>query len=109
MGEVTDAFVTIRNPTSSDIADLCATLYALDEGRPHPDKTKCIPILAPGYQATFKLTVDTTYEQKTPIQVDVNSGASLLLRVGEPACTEIGVLAPAPDELGVPKSIATVP
>jgi hypothetical protein len=109
MGEVTNAYVTISNATSGDLTDVCATLSALDEGRPHPDKTKCIPTLAAGYQVTFKLTVDSTYKAQTPIQIDVNSGTNLLLRVGSAACTDIGLLAPAPDDLGVPMPITQNP
>jgi hypothetical protein len=109
MGEVTNAYVTISNATSGDINDLCTTLNALDEGRPHPDKTKCIPTLAAGYQVTFKLTVDSTYKAQTPIQIDVNAGANLLLRAGSAACTDIGLLAPAPDDVGVPTPITQNP
>lgn len=101
MGEVTNAYVTISNSTASDVTNVCATLSALDEGRPHPDKTKCLPILPPGYQVTLKLTVDTTYRQSTPIQVDLTSGGNLLMRVGEPACKDIGLLLPGATGLGV--------
>lgn len=101
MGEVTNAYVTISNSTASDVTNVCATLSALDEGRPHPDKTKCLPTLPSGYQVTLKLTVDTTYRQSTPIQVDLTSGGNLLMRVGEPACTDIGLLLPGVTELGV--------
>ncbi len=102
MGEVTNAYVKITNTTSAEVPDLCATLSALDEGRPHPDKTKCLPSLAPGYQVTFKLTVDTTYRQDTPVQVNVTSNGNLLARVGEPACTAIGLLLPTVSELDEP-------
>ncbi len=105
MGEVTNAYVRITNTTSADLPDMCATLRALDEGRPHPDKTKCLPSLAPGYQVTFKLTVDSTYDVNTPVQVDITSNNSLVLRVGEPACTAIGVLPPDIDGLGTPQPI----
>ena len=101
MGEVTNAYVTISNSTPSDVQDICATLSALDEGRPQPDKTKCLPSLPAGYQVTLKLTVDTTYQQITPIQVDLNSGGNLLARVGEPACKDIGLLLPSSAELGI--------
>lgn len=101
MGEVTNAYVTISNSTAADVNAVCATLSALDEGRPHPDKTKCLPSLPAGYQVTFKLTVDTTYGRITPIQVDLTSGGSLLMRVGEPACKDIGLLLPNVSDLGV--------
>ncbi len=105
MGEVTNAYVTISNPTAAGIDDMCATLSALDEGRPHPDKTKCLQTLPSGYQVTFKLTVDTTYDKQTPIQIDITSAGNLLLRVGEPACRDIGAFLPPPADLGVPKPI----
>ncbi len=101
MGEVTNAYVTIRNATGTGVDNLCATLHGLDEGRAHPDKTKCVAALPAGYQVTFKLTVDTTYKEATPIQVDVESGESLLARVGQPACEAIGLLLPGAAELGV--------
>ena len=39
MGEVTNAFVTLKNTGGVGLANLKATLLALDEGREHPDKT----------------------------------------------------------------------
>jgi hypothetical protein len=107
MGEVTNAYVTIRNATGTDLNDLCATLRGLDEARPHPDKTKCVAALPAGYEVTFKLTVDTTYKQVTPIQVDVAAGESLVARVGEPACEAIGLLLPGEGEMGVVRPIPT--
>ena len=101
MGEVTNAYVTLQNVGTSDIVIVCATLNGLDEGRPHPDKTKCVPSIPAGYQVTLKLTVDTTYKEDSPIQVDVTSAGTLLVRVGEPACTAIGLLLPSVVTLGV--------
>ncbi|MGE5073575.1 MAG: hypothetical protein ACM3MF_09115 [Anaerolineae bacterium] len=100
MGEVTNAYVTISNRTSSDVTNLCATLRGLDEGRTHPDKTKCVPSLPTGFQVTEKLTVDTTYKAETPIQVDLTTGDTLLLRAGEPACQAIGLILPDVGTLG---------
>jgi hypothetical protein len=105
MGEVTNAYVTISNPTGADVPNMCATLRGLDEARPHPDKTKCFSTLPAGYQVTLKLTVDTTYKESTPIQVDVTSDDSLLMRTGKPACEAIGILLPDVGELGVLKPI----
>ncbi len=107
MGEVTNAYVTISNATGADLDSVCATLHGLDEARPHPDKTKCVPTLPSGYQVTFKLTVDTTYKEATPIQVDVAAGDTLLARVGEPACEAIGVLLPTAGEMDKIKPIPT--
>lgn len=101
MGEVTNAYVTVSNSTAADEPQVCATLRGLDEARVHPDKTKCLPSLPAGYQVTLKLTVDTTYRKDTPIQVDVSSGDSLVVRAGQSACTAIGPLLPDTGQLGV--------
>jgi hypothetical protein len=105
MGEVTNGFVTLKNTSGGDVTDLCATLYALDEGRVHPDKTVCLPTLGNGFQATLKLTVDSTYKQDTPIQVEVKSGETLLARIGQTSCKDIGLFAPAPASLLTPVAI----
>lgn len=103
MGEVTNAYVTISNVGAAELTNVCATLRGLDEGRPHPDKTKCVPSLAPNYQVTLKLTIDTTYKEDTPIQVDIASNDVLLQRAGKDSCTDIGLFPPGIDDLGVVK------
>lgn len=105
MGEVTNAFLTLKNNTGVDLTNVCATLIALDEGRIHPDKTVCVPALAHGQQVTLKLTVDSTYKENTPIQVEIKSGEALLSRVGQDSCTEIGLFAPGPGSLLTPVAI----
>ena len=105
MGEVTNAFVLIKNTTGQDLPNLCATLFALDEGRAHPDKTVCLPILENNYQVSLKLTVDSTYQEETPIQIDITSNNALFSRVGESACRNIGLFAPAPDSLSTPMPV----
>ena len=105
MGEVTNAYVVLKNMTGTDLTDLCTTLYALDEGRIHPDKTVCVPLLKHTQQVAVKLTVDSTYRQNTPIQVDVKSGDTLLARIGQESCTDIGLFAPRPGSLLTPVAI----
>lgn len=102
MGEVTNAYVVLKNNTGNDLSDICTTLNALDEGRIHPDKTVCIPFLEHGQQATLKLTVDSTYRIDTPIQIEVKSGENLLSRVGQDSCRDIGLFVPAPSSLLTP-------
>jgi hypothetical protein len=102
MGEVTNAFVTLRNTGNVDLANLKATLFALDEGRTHPDKTVDITLLPVAQQVTVKLTVDSTYKAETPIQVEASADGGLFQRVGEASCTDIGVLAPDPASLNTP-------
>jgi hypothetical protein len=105
MGEVTNAYVTLKNNTGADMTNLCTTLNAKDEGRVHPDKTVCVPLLAHGQQVTLKLTADSTYKVETPIQVEVKSGENLLARIPEDSCTNIGLFAPGPGSLLTPVPI----
>ena len=102
MGEVTNAFVTLKNTGNVDLINLTTTLMALDEGREHPDKTVDTTFLQMGYQVTLKLTVDSTYQEETPIQVEVRSEAGLFHRVGAESCRDIGLFAPDPTSLNTP-------
>ena len=102
MGEVTNAFVTLENTGNVDLTNLITTLMALDEGREHPDKTVETAFLQTGYQVTLKLTVDSTYQEETPIQVEVMGEGGLFQRVGEASCRDIGLLAPNPSSLNTP-------
>ncbi len=104
MGEVTNAFVTLKNNGGVQLTNIKATLFALDEGREHPDKTIEVTSLPVGYQVTLKLTVDSTYQQETPIQIEVTGDAGLFQRVGADSCRDIGLFAPNPDGLYTPVS-----
>jgi hypothetical protein len=105
MGEVTNAYVTIKNTGNTDLLNTCALLRAIDEGREHPDKKRCVDKLPVGNQVTQKLTVDSTYKQSTIIQVDVSSNNILLSRVDEQSCTDISLSGGAPSDVGVIKPI----
>jgi len=105
MGEVTNAYITASNIGTTDVVNLCATLRGQDEGRPHPDKTKCISSLPVGYQVTLKLTIDTTYKEASPIQVDITSNNDLLQRLGKDSCKDLGLLPSDIDDLGNIKRI----
>ncbi len=105
MGEVTNAYVTVGNPGPTDLDNVCATLRGQDEGRPHPDKTKCISSLPAGFQTTLKLTIDTTYKENTPVQVDITSNDVLLQRLGKDTCKDIGLFSPGADDFGNIKRI----
>lgn len=105
LGEVTNAFVTLKNTGGVELTDIRATLFALDEGREHPDKTIELVALPVGNQVTIKLTVDSTYRKETPIQVEVVSGQGTFPREGLASCKEIGILAPNPDSLNTPAPI----
>lgn len=107
MGEVTNAYVTVKNTGNVDLPNTCALLRAIDEGREHPDKKKCVLNLPVGNQVTLKLTVDSTYKQGTIIQVDASSNDIVLLRIDKQACTDISLFGDPPSDadLGVVKPI----
>lgn len=102
MGEVTNAFVTLHNIGGVQLTNMKVTLFALDEGREHPDKTIEITSLPVAYEVTLKLTADSTYQQETPIQIEVTGDNGLFHRVGSASCRDIGILAPNPNGLYTP-------
>lgn len=105
MGEVTNAFVILKNTGGIELTNIRVTLIARDEGREHPDKTVELNYLPVGQQVTLKLTVDSTYQQETPIQVEVTSDGGLFQRVGADSCRDIGLFAPKPESLNTPVPI----
>ena len=105
MGEVTNAYVTVKNNGTVDLPNTCALMRAIDEDREHPDKKKCVDNLPVQNQVTLKLTVDSAYKVNTVIQVDASSGDLLLLRVDQPSCTDIGLFGGEPADIGVVKPI----
>jgi hypothetical protein len=102
MGEVTNAFVTLQNIGNVELTDLVATLYTLDEGREHPDKVQEIASIPVKHEVTLKMTVDSTYKQESPIQVEVNSDQGLFPREGVGSCRDLGILVPDPAGLNTP-------
>jgi hypothetical protein len=102
MGEVTDAYVTLKNTGNVELTNIRATVFALDEGREHPDKTVELTSLPVDYQVTVKLTADSTYREETPIQIEVTADGNLFERIGSASCRDIGLFAPRPDALMTP-------
>lgn len=105
MGEVTNAYVMVKNTGTAGLPNTCALLRAIDEDREHPDKEVCLSSLPENNQVTLKLTVDSAYRQDTAIQVDISSNDALLLRVDKPACTDISFFGGVPSDIGVVKPI----
>lgn len=105
MGEVTNAYVTVKNTGTIDLPNTCGLLRAIDEGREHPDKKVCVENLPAQHQVNLKLTVDSTYQEDTIIQVDVTSQDVILLRVDKQSCRDIGLFGGAPSDVGVVKPI----
>jgi hypothetical protein len=102
MGEVTNAYVVLRNAGGVELTNLNVTLHALDEGREHPDKTVEVTSLPVSYEVSLKMTVDSTYQEDTPIQVEVSADSGLFQRVGAESCKDIGLFAPNPGDLTTP-------
>ena len=105
MGEVTNAYVKVKNTGTVDLPNTCALLRAIDEDREHPDKKVCVTNLPILNQVTLKLTVDSAYKQDTVIQVDATSNEVILLRLDKQSCTDIGLFGGAPSDVGVIKPI----
>lgn len=105
MGEVTNTYATVANPGGIVLHNVCATLSASDEDRPHPDKTVCVEALANGYQVTLKLTVDTGFRVDTSIAVAVTSDEGLTAAAESPRCTDLAIFTLPPGRLGVPAAI----
>jgi len=106
MGEVTNAFVTLKNTGGVALTNIRATLLALDPGQQvHPDQTVELVSLPISYQVTIKLTVDSTFQQETPIQVEMKSDQGDFPREGAASCRDIGLLAPNPAGLNTPVPI----
>ena len=101
MGEVTNAYPVVRNYSGNNLTNVCATLTASDEARIHPDKTICVDVLPPGYQATLKLTVDTGAGIDTSILVVVSTIEGSTATASRPSCLDIGLPGWLPDKVGV--------
>jgi hypothetical protein len=105
MGIVTNAFPLIRNYGLTDLTQVCATLSASDEGRPHPDKMKCVPSLPSGFQVVFKLTVDSSFGQATTLAVNVTSQEKVTAVATQASCGNLGLPGWSPDDAGVVQPI----
>lgn len=92
LGEVTNAFIIIRN-TGSAAANLYAELSASDEGKLHPDKLKCLPRLPEDSQVALKLTVDTTYRESTLLKVTLTADGGVRVVSNEMNCKSLTVSA----------------
>ena len=99
MGEVTNAFVTIKNTGTVNLPNLCGLLRAIDEDRQHPDKKRCIDNLPAKNQVDLKLTVDSHYQVDTFIQVDITTNENILIRLDQQSCRDISLFGGAPSDI----------
>lgn len=88
MGEVTNAYVNIRNEGEKDFKNMCVTLSAVNEGGRYPDKTRCVDALPAGFEVKHKLTVDTTFQKDTVLSVSITELGNSVYQAGF-NCNEI--------------------
>ena len=86
MGDVTNAYVRVRNLGDAELTNVCLMLSVSNEGRIQPEKTHCTPLLRPNYEITMKLTVDTDSRQVTSTTVAVMAVQGIMDRVTIPGC-----------------------
>jgi hypothetical protein len=89
LGEVTNAYVTVQNVGAGDANDVQIELSAVDEGKPHPDKSFVVQHLPFGYEISLKLTVDTTEKTATSLILNVSSVEGVKAAATKSSCTSL--------------------
>jgi hypothetical protein len=100
MGEVTNTYVRLQNFTADTLTNVCTTLSASDEGRPHPDKTVCLTSLPAGYQTIVKLTVDTGFQEDTSLKAETSAADGSHVSITAVSCSAIGLPVGLSSEIG---------
>ena len=91
-GEVMNTWVTVQNTGDAEATNVRISLSSQDEvsdAKPHPDKTFLIQHLPPGYETTWKLTVDTTLGQDTNAVVRVTSDQVKTIMTSKSECKHL--------------------
>lgn len=86
LGEVMNAYVRVRNTSGGDLTNVCVILNATNEGKPHPDKSRCFNTLKLNYEVTTKLTVDTQSGTPTTLSVTTTNTQGLNSTVSGAGC-----------------------
>ena len=86
LGEVMNAYVRVRNTSGGDLTNVCVILNATNEGKPHPDKSRCFGSLRSNYEVTTKLTVDTQSGTPTTLSVTTTNTQGLNSSVSGAGC-----------------------
>jgi len=89
LGEVTNAYVEVRNEGGADATNVCLRLEATDVGEFHPDETRCVPHLPARTRVRIKLTTDTEFRADTAIAVYLTSDDGPTAEVKSADCTEL--------------------
>jgi hypothetical protein len=87
LAEVKNAWVTVQNVGDGEASDVTVTLSANDENKLHPDKSVSLKHLPPGYQVSFKLTVDTTLGTASTVKAVVTSRQGMSAEAIKGGCT----------------------
>ena len=77
LGEVINGWVTVQNVGDAEATNVLITLSADDEDEIHPDKTQSVSFLPPGFQITYKLSVDTRVGPKSGASVEVTADENI--------------------------------
>lgn len=86
LGEVMNAYVRVRNTGGSDLTNVCVILNATNEGKLHPNKSRCFATLKLNYEVTTKLTVDTQSGASTTLSVTTTNAQGLNGAVSGAGC-----------------------
>lgn len=86
LGEVTNAYVRVRNTGGIELTNVCAILNASNEGKIHPEKSHCFASLKVNYEVTTKLTVDTQSGAVTSLDVAVTTNQGLTSNTPASGC-----------------------
>lgn len=89
LGEVTNVYAVIQNVGDVEANQVQIVASANDEGREHPDKTKLVSKLPPGYEITLKFTVDSTFRQDTSVTLDLSSAEGARAMVDRSDCRDL--------------------
>ncbi|CAG0980309.1 hypothetical protein ANRL4_01828 [Anaerolineae bacterium] len=108
LGEVTNIYALIQNAGTVEASDVRVVASANDEGQSHPDKSQTIQHLPPGYEVTFKLTVDTQFRQGTAVAVEVTNPAGLHVSASKDDCRQIDRSSLSTIELAIQQGIRRI-
>ncbi|CAG1008504.1 hypothetical protein ANRL4_03898 [Anaerolineae bacterium] len=108
LGEVTNIYALIQNAGTTEASDVRVVASANDEGQSHPDKSQTVQHLPPGYEVTFKLTVDTQFRQGTTVTVDVTNPAGLQVSASKDDCRQLDRSSLSTIELAIQQGIRRI-
>ena len=89
LGEVTNAYVEVRNEGLADATNVCMRIDATDRGQAHPGERRCVLHLPANTLVRVKLTADTEFRADTAIAVSLTSDEGPTAEVRSADCAEL--------------------